>query len=212
MVICSGFYNSDGDNLGYVGSIADVSAIVFAEKENLSLLTAGFQVAQDELLQQLTIMEDEMSSKQKELSILLGLLKDAEKEMDTILEDIGIIQPYLNREGKMMLPDIIRKYKHKVNDDSWLNLQAKFDETNYSFFKALESAYPNITKTEKTLCAYLKMNLSLSEIAKVTHRSLNSISVALMRLRLKLGLNNNEELRDYISKIRSGPNPATPRP
>jgi CheY-like chemotaxis protein len=202
MVLCSAFYKGENEYAGCIGAITDITGIVLHERQMLDKLNLTYDNNEALYKSNIEKLQTELNSKQRELSIHLGLLKNAEKEMDKMLEDINTLKPYLNDEGQEKLPGITRRYKHKLDDDSWLTLQAKFDETNHSFFELLEKKCPAITKTEKTLCAYIKMNLTSSEISKITYRSLNSINVALTRLRTKLKLNNNKDLKNFISDLK----------
>jgi DNA-binding CsgD family transcriptional regulator len=185
-----------------MGAITDISRIVKQEKSIRQKLSLIYNEGREILKYDMEKLRNELDIKQKELAIQLELFKHAKSEMEGIFEEISTLKPFLNDEGRNKLPNIARRYK-QLNDDSWMNLQNKFHEINYAFFEALEKICPGITKTEKTLCAYLKMNLTSSEISKITHRSLNSINVALIRLRAKLKVNNNKDLKTYISGLKT---------
>ena len=59
---------------------------------------------------------------------------------------------------------------------------------NSKFFKILTEKFPKLSANEKRLCAFLKLNLSTKEISSITGRTTNSIMVARVRLRKKLGI------------------------
>ncbi len=86
-----------------------------------------------------------------------------------------------------------------TNKQIWEELEQHFEQINDSFFKNLISKYPEITKNERKLCAYLRLNLSTKDIASLTLQSQRSIEIARTRLREKLGLkNSNEDLNSYM--------------
>ncbi len=75
-----------------------------------------------------------------------------------------------------------------------------FMETEEGFYKKLLSEFPDLTKNELRLCAFLKLNLSSKEISDITHQSPHSIVVARSRLRKKLRLSNSESLNNFLIK------------
>ncbi|KFC24433.1 helix-turn-helix transcriptional regulator [Chryseobacterium sp. FH1] len=75
-----------------------------------------------------------------------------------------------------------------------------FMETEDHFYKKLLNEFPDLTKNELRLCAFLKLNLSSKEISDITHQSPHSIVVARSRLRKKLRLSNSESLNNFLIK------------
>ena len=76
-----------------------------------------------------------------------------------------------------------------------------FMETEGDFYRRLLQEYPNLTKNEIRLCAFLKLNLSTKEIAAITQKSAHSIVVARSRLRKKLNIEKHEELAVFLNQI-----------
>lgn len=75
-----------------------------------------------------------------------------------------------------------------------------FMETEEQFYKKLLYEFPDLTKNELRLCAFLKLNLSSKEISDITHQSPHSIVVARSRLRKKLNLSSSESLNNFLIK------------
>jgi hypothetical protein len=84
-----------------------------------------------------------------------------------------------------------------------LHDEKDFDRLHSEFYFLLEKKCPTITKNEKRLCAYLKMNHGASDVAKLTNKSLNSINVAFARLRAKLQLPSSKDLRSFLLEMPS---------
>lgn len=80
-------------------------------------------------------------------------------------------------------------------------LQKDMDRINAEFYSRLEKKYPKLSKTERELCAYLKLNLSSKDIADLRRTTMNTINVSRHRLRKKLGLERGDELEGFIQKI-----------
>ena len=65
----------------------------------------------------------------------------------------------------------------------------------------LTGAFPLLKKSDRKLCAYLKMGLSSKEMASLLNMSVRSIETARYRLRKKLGLEQGDNLTDFIQKF-----------
>lgn len=58
-----------------------------------------------------------------------------------------------------------------------------------------------MTHKEKLLCAYIKMNLLSKEIAPLMNVSLRGVEISRYRLRRKLGLEEGENLSEFLQKF-----------
>jgi len=73
-----------------------------------------------------------------------------------------------------------------------------FDEFN----KRLFLKYPDITRNEKMLCGFLKLNMSTKEISVITGKKEHTIEIARTRLRKKVGLTkSNVNLNAFMDSI-----------
>lgn len=80
-------------------------------------------------------------------------------------------------------------------------LQEDLALVNAEFYRRLQSKYPQLSKTEREICAYMKLNLSGKDIAQLRKTSINTINVARHRIRKKLGLERDEELEAVIQQL-----------
>ena len=115
-----------------------------------------------------------------------------------LIEELDNLQ--LNeKELKVSLNQLIKRLKAQVNVEEKLDiLQRDIDRINAEFYERLLVRFPDLSKTERELCAYIKLNLSNKEIADLRKTSLNTINVTRSRLRKKLGLGRDEELETFI--------------
>lgn len=99
------------------------------------------------------------------------------------------------------LPDIIRNLKTLVNDDPRKDFDLHFVQIHPDFYKKLLSDYPKLTQNELRLCAFIKSNLSIKEIASINGISAESVKTARKRLRKTLNLTGEEvSLLEFLSK------------
>ena len=71
----------------------------------------------------------------------------------------------------------------------------------HDFFRKLEEAYPELNNKDKLLCAYIKMNLLSKEIAPLLNISLRGVEISRYRLRKKLGLEEGENLAEFLQRF-----------
>ena len=84
---------------------------------------------------------------------------------------------------------------------SWEEFEVRFQEVYTGYYTKLNTKFPDLTPNELRLCAFFRLNMTTKEIAAITYQSTNSIVVARYRLRKKLGLEKEENLVGFLSKI-----------
>ncbi len=114
---------------------------------------------------------------------LIASLREAQKSED------------INTEVRNIILDLNRQ----IDTQQKLNLmETNLQEVNAKFFDRLQTDHPDISKTEKEICMYIKLGLSTKEIASLRNTTTNTINVTKTRLRNKLGLNSNAEINSYL--------------
>lgn len=86
-------------------------------------------------------------------------------------------------------------------DKDWETFKLYFEQINGSFFLNLKKINPNLTNNDFRLCALIKLNMSLKEMASVLHITPNSVKNARYRLKKKLHLSENDDLKKFISEL-----------
>lgn len=90
---------------------------------------------------------------------------------------------------------------HKLRQDLNPLNQVKKEEETERFFNKLREDYPQLSKTEREIALYLKLNLATKEIASLRKTTESAIFSTKSRIKKKLGLSPDEEIYDFISKI-----------
>jgi FixJ family two-component response regulator len=65
----------------------------------------------------------------------------------------------------------------------------------------LSEKFPNLTISDKKLCAYLKMDLSSKDIAPLLNMSFRSVEMSRYRLRKKMELERDVNLSDFLQNF-----------
>jgi DNA-binding CsgD family transcriptional regulator len=91
--------------------------------------------------------------------------------------------------------------KHFTQDQSWNDFDRFFESINKNFYTRLKQKYPDISSNDLKICALIKLNLSIKEMASILNISPDSVKTARYRLRKKLQLASEENLTDFILSI-----------
>ena len=157
------------------------------------MVVVGRNRRQKELLlkQELDLRNREVTSKS------IGKIQS-----DEVLNEV--IKKLAEMEGhpeKDRLSDIIRSLKTLVNDDARKDFDLHFVQVHPDFYKRLLAEFPRLTQNELRLCAFIKSNLSIKEIATINGISVESVKTARKRLRKALNLTGEDvSLLEFLSK------------
>ncbi|MEO8146353.1 MAG: hypothetical protein ABI723_01890 [Bacteroidia bacterium] len=87
------------------------------------------------------------------------------------------------------------------HDKEWTDFNTHFESINKNFYSRLKQAYPDISPNDLKICALIKLNLSIKEMAGILNISPDSVKTARYRLRKKLQLNTEDNLTDFILNL-----------
>ena len=76
-----------------------------------------------------------------------------------------------------------------------------FDEVHPDFLNILSARFPNLSKDDLRLCAYLHLGMSTKEIAALSYREVRSIDSSRNRLRKKLGISPEVSLHQFLKTV-----------
>lgn len=85
-----------------------------------------------------------------------------------------------------------------LNRNVWETFDILFEQTQPDFYTGIRERHPDLTKGELRMCAYILMNLSAKEIARITSRSIRTVESVKYRLRKKLNLPEGSDLTSYL--------------
>ena len=151
--------------------------------------------------EEVQFLEREVLFKNKELttSILLNsqhneVLKKITKQLDEISK-----QPSTKKSGIRA----IQKMIHASNSfqDNWDDFKLHFEKIHPEFFIKLGDVHPSLSQTDHKHCAYIRMKLNTKEIARLLGISATSVQMARFRLKKKMNLGKEIDLKNYIHNI-----------
>lgn len=87
------------------------------------------------------------------------------------------------------------------NDEDWRILKQHFNAVHENFFDKLLAKHPSISETELRHCMFIKLHLQTKEIARILSIDPRSVQTARYRIKKKMDLEEDVDLRDYLLKI-----------
>lgn len=160
--------------------------------------------------------EFELQSK-RELEILKS--KQFEMEMDAKNRELVGINLQLLSKNKMVdeIEEIVKKKSDNMEssfnelkntirmnrnqDEDWEQFKKVFEKIHPDFFEILIEEYPNLTKTEIRVCAYIRIKMGIDQIADLLNVSHQSVITSRYRIRKKIQLKREEDLDEFIRRI-----------
>ncbi len=152
-------------------------------------------------------MKNDLRNKANELATsTMNIIRKNEELID--------IQEGLNRAEKMLrsgektekVIGVIGEMRDNIDsnirhDDDWKKFERNFDIVYDEYLTRLGNTFPELTVSDKKLCAYLKMGLSSKEIAPLLNLTFRSVEMTRYRLRKKLNLTREQNLIDFLQRF-----------
>lgn len=150
-------------------------------------------------------LENEVNFKNSELaSSAMHLVKKGELFSKIKKELTKVIKELNNPASEAEIKQLIKSLSEDDNmDKEWENFTIHFDKVHSNFLSQLKHRHATISSNELKLCAYLRMNLSTKEIARLLNISVRGVDISRYRLRKKLMLASEESLYDYMITIQT---------
>lgn len=148
------------------------------------------------------IMEMQIKNN-KEMLVNLALhLKSYIESIDHIKSELKSVIDSSDVDNKGKIKTI---YTNIQNNHSLINnaqnISKQINEIYKDFLSRLEQRYPDLTKSEKRLCAMLYVNMSSKEIAVITNTTIRSVETSRYRLRKKFNLLRDDDVVEFLRKI-----------
>jgi tetratricopeptide (TPR) repeat protein len=134
-------------------------------------------------------------------------------EQATMSQDylLSVKQKTINKLVQLVesLPELPSKHKHNVqltlNELDQLEKAALHlvptSNNNIDLEHHLQTTYPELTAEEMKILIYIRMNMSNTEIARLKSITIAGVNKSRNRIRKKLNLQPNEDLRDFLLNI-----------
>lgn len=111
-------------------------------------------------------------------------------------------QKHLSRDFQIILKQINQNLNQEADKKLF---DTSFDKVHETFLKELKRIFPNLSREDLKLAAFLRMNLTSKEIAPLFNISLRGLENKRYRLRKKLKIESDQTLIDFFNSILKEP-------
>ena len=151
-------------------------------------------------------LETDIQHKSQELAnsaIILGrkneVLIEIKKYLSSIFDKSG--NALSSQDIKRKILEMYNIIDENIREDDVLHrFEENFDLVHNNFIKRLTETFPTLSVAERKMCTYIKMQLSSKEIAPLLNITVRGVETMRLRLRKKLGL-QNESLTKFLANF-----------
>lgn len=151
-------------------------------------------------------LEAELESKNAELASSATNLIQKKEFLIRITDELNKL--YKPGKDSIDAADLKKVLRNLTSDDKldeeWKQFSMHFNKVHGNFLVILKKKFPNLNAHELKLCAYLRLNLSSKEMARLLSISVRGVEIGRYRLRKKLQLQPKEDLFQFLLSLESG--------
>ena len=149
------------------------------------------------------LLEKEVHLQSKKISGLASSVVRKNEFMDNLKKDISRLKGIDNDEDINDVTNnlLISLHQNLEVDSDQQELKMQVERNNQKFFQYLELNYPKLSKGDRQLLSYIKMEIPSKTIATILNISHSSVFTKRYRLRKKLGLENEDSLNQFLTRL-----------
>jgi DNA-binding CsgD family transcriptional regulator/cell division protein FtsL len=204
--------------IGIVLMIIIAATAIYLYRQNKNLMSAQLAVIQskqqnDQLRIENTQLEiekqqmrekalvDEINTQKSTIAAKIITLTKLNEFLSKIVSDIKTLNKKGSEQDKAhILKRLEKNISSHIDNSLWNEFDLLISEANNEFLKRLLVDHPDLTITEKRLAFLIVMNFTIKETSEIMAKNYRSVEMARYRLRLKLGLDKNENLTAYLNQ------------
>ena len=181
------------------------------QQKELELKEEAFKIENEKKEQEIIRLNNEkleidIQHKSQELAnsaIILGrkneVLIEIKKSLSSIFDKSGYTA--LSQDIKRRILEMYNIIDENIREDDIFNkFEENFDLVHNNFIKRLTEAFPALSVAERKMCTFIKMQLSSKEIAPLLNITVRGVETMRLRLRKRLGL-QNESLTKFLANF-----------
>lgn len=143
-------------------------------------------------------LKDELMAKYQELSGLAMKVIYKNEKLSELKEKVLALKVSPPESRVRRVDGLVDFIDSELNEDNWEAFSVRFDLAHNNFISRLKTEYPDLTYGDLKTCAYLRMNLSTKEIARLQNLTVRGVETARLRIRKRMNLNASQHLNDII--------------
>lgn len=149
-------------------------------------------------------MTNQLDSKNRQLTTYTIDLASISEFHSKLCDELTEVRDEMAKNknfDKSRLNAIIHALRHYEDKPVSEDFRVYFDEVHPDFLNRLSQRYPNLSKIDLRLCAYLHIGMSTKEISALTYREVRSVESSRHRLRKKLGVPLGMSIQEFLADI-----------
>lgn len=146
-------------------------------------------------------LNSEIESKRIEIAAKKMVMLEHVENNNNFIKKLGTLKKGMKRNEIKLLNNIIQQHTIDHHEKYWKEFESSFIEINPHFYKKLYNLCPDLTPSETRLAALIHMGLSSKQIGNITSNTPQSIDVARSRIRSKLKLSADVNLKTFLIHI-----------
>ena len=181
--------------------LAKKNSMIIAANSELRALREKDRINQ---LREKQLMDKSIATKERELAATVMINHEKNKVLSRIDQKLSEMVEMVEEDVRENLMDLKKSVSSNLNfGESWDSFIHQFVTVHPDFFKSLKNQNPDLTLHDLKLCAYLKIGMDNKNIAQVTNVAPDSVKKSIFRLRKKLKLDPEQNLRRFIMQLSS---------
>ncbi len=147
-------------------------------------------------------VKQELESKNRELISYTINFVQKNQLFEELMDSVQHTKKHSSSEIRKELIGMERTIKkHLQVDRDWEDFKLRFENLHSGFFDKILGHEPSLTGNDLKLCALVKMNFSIKEIADMMGISTESVKTARYRLKKKLQLPSEMSVNDFLNSV-----------
>ncbi|MDL2223564.1 LuxR C-terminal-related transcriptional regulator [Bacteroidales bacterium OttesenSCG-928-M11] len=156
----------------------------------------SIQLEKEEALKE--IRTKQIESKLREITSYSLRLSNKNQIFNQIVSIIDN-SPDTDKQMKKQIRKLIKE--NLQMDDDWNDFMLHFNKVHPHFFEKISEIYPDVTQYESKLMAYIRLGLSIKDIAQMLNITPESVKTSRYRLRKKMNLDKDDSLDMIIQSL-----------
>ena len=139
---------------------------------------------------------------QKRVSFLSAITEENTKFLRKLSLNLSTVLSEKEDSRKVeILHEQIRECKNQQNFTSQLEFSKLIKDVESEFYLRLKNKYSDLTGIEQQMCSLIRYNLTTSELATQLNKSVETVKWYRKRIRKKLKLSTEVNLKDFCNQI-----------
>jgi len=170
------------------------------ESQDRALAEEKLKISEIEAKMQEDKLRSTIESNQRQLSATAAFISSRNSLIQSLLKDIEQCVAK-NKDADVLHLYNTLQWHFKNSSKEYDNLLVDFEKANPDFFRKLIARHPELTRADMNFLAYIRINLSMKDIAAMLNITPESCKRRKIRLSKKLGLETSADLFEYILSI-----------